>query len=473
VVAGSALLHALLLLLLIRPVGYGVTVLAVVPLVASAWLFGLRGALVMAILIMVPTAYLAGVLLSPPQPLSAHWPNYAAGLLLAGGTAVAQSLVRRLEWEMGTRTAAEQQQRLAQERLAQTHRQLGAVLDKAPVVLFAVDRSGTVTLAEGRLDVVLGISAGDAVGRPASEMLSDLPELARHLRQGLDGATHAGVIEVREGAQYLDITYAQIRDENDAVVGVGGAIANVTERVRGEQLERESEVKSQFLATMNHEVRSPLTAILGFAELLGSERRGPLTADQRRYVENIESGGRHLLSLVNDSLDLSRMDAGMMVLQPARLSVLHLLEQVLEQVRPLADAREVEISLDCSSTVTAHADARRLQQVIWNLVTNAIKFTPAGGSIWLNGRDAGESTRIEVRDTGPGIPGSHLERIFEEFTQVGAPGEGTGLGLAISRRLVVLMDGELKVESQLGQGSSFTLVLPRNNDRIVEQTEAG
>jgi len=427
----------------------------------------------MAILIMVPTAYVAGVLLSPPQPLSAHWPNYAAGLLLAGGTVVAQALVRRLEWEIGTRTAAEEQQRLAQERLAQTHSRLGAVLDKAPVVLFAVDRSGIVTLAEGRLDVVLGISAGEAVGRLASEILSDLPELARHLRQGLDGAAHAGVVEVREGAQYLDVTYAQIRDEKGSVVGVGGAIANVTERVRGEQLERESEVKSQLLATMNHEVRSPLTAILGFAELLGSERRGPLTADQRRYVENIETGGRHLLGLVNDSLDLSRMDAGMMVLEPARLSVLHLLEQVLEQVRPLADAREVEIRLDCSPSVTAHADARRLQQVIWNLVTNAIKFTPAGGSIRLSGRHADGSARIEVRDTGPGIPASHLERIFEEFIQVGTPGEGTGLGLAISRRLVALMDGELKVESRLGEGTSFTVVLPGNDDGAAEHSEAG
>ncbi|HVD00769.1 MAG TPA: HAMP domain-containing sensor histidine kinase [Candidatus Dormibacteraeota bacterium] len=434
--------------------------LAVIPLVASAWLFGLRGGLIMAILIMVPTAYVAGVLLSPPQPFAAHWPNYAAGLLLAGGTVAAQALVRRLDWEISTRTEAEQQQQLAQKLLAQTHRQLRAVLEKAPVVLFAVDSAGIVTLAEGRLDVVLGVSPVDPVGRRASEILTDLPELAHHLRRGLEGASHTGVIEVRDGAVYLDITYTQIQDESGVVLGVGGTIANVTERVRSAQLEREGEVKSRIMATMNHEVRSPLTAILGFAELLSTERRGPLNLDQRRYLENIETGGRHLLSLVNDSLDLSRMEAGMMVLEPVKLSVRQMLQEAVEQVQPLAEARDIQINLECSSNVTVHADARRLLQVVWNLVTNAIKFTPIGGSIWLSGQDAGALTRIEVRDSGPGIPSSHLESIFEEFIQVGTAGEGTGLGLAITRQLVVLMGGKITVESHLGQGTSFTLDLP-------------
>jgi len=460
VVGGTAVLHAVLLLLLIRTVGPGVTALAVIPLVESAWLFGLWGGLAMAILIMVPTAYLVSALLSPPQPHWLPWPNYAAGLLLAGGTAGVRTLVLRLDLEMRTRADAEERQRLAQQLLAQTHRQLRAVLERAPVVLFALDSDGIITLAEGRLDAVLGVKQVEPVGKTAAEILANLPDLLGHLSRGLAGSSHAGVIELQEEATYLEITYAPIRDQKGAVTGVGALIASVTERVRGEAAQRDNEVKSRLMATMNHEVRTPLNAILGFAEMLRRGRKGQLNPDQLHYVENIENGGRHLLELVNDSLDLSRLEAGKMTLEPVDLSLRHLIEEAVAQVQPLAETREIELAVDCRPTLTVRADRRRLLQVIWNLVANAIKFTPTGGKIWLSGRRHATRVQIDVKDSGPGIATDQLERIFNEFTQVGSPLEGSGLGLAITRQLVTLMDGKIEVKSEQGLGTTFTVDLP-------------
>jgi len=230
-----------------------------------------------------------------------------------------------------------------------------------------------------------------------------------------------------------------------------------------EDIERASRFKDQFLSTMSHELRTPLNAVLGFSELLGDARYGPLTERQVRYVNHIHTSGQHLLRLINDILDLSKIEAGRLQLSIERVSVESCFAEVCGSLQPLVDKNAHKLIRDVPSGLVVHADATRFKQMLMNLLGNAIKFTPKGGKIKLAARQAGEMVRIEVRDSGPGIPEDERNRIFEAFhrlRQSDKAAEGTGLGLAITRRLVELHGGQLDVESQLGSGSCFYFTLP-------------
>ncbi len=230
-----------------------------------------------------------------------------------------------------------------------------------------------------------------------------------------------------------------------------------------EEAERGSKFKDQFLSTMSHELRTPLNAVLGFSDLLADERYGPLNERQRRYVTHIHTGGKHLLSLISDILDLSKIEAGRMELAMESLSVEAAFGEVLSVMQPLADKKSHVVSKNAERGLFVRADATRFKQVLMNLLGNAIKFTPQGGRIEVAARLAEGQVRVEVRDNGPGIPPEEQERIFEAFYRLRESGkktEGTGLGLAITHRLVELHGGELGIESQVGQGSCFYFCLP-------------
>jgi signal transduction histidine kinase/DNA-binding response OmpR family regulator len=236
-----------------------------------------------------------------------------------------------------------------------------------------------------------------------------------------------------------------------------------------EELERASKFKDQFLSTMSHELRTPLNAVLGFSELLGEERYGPLNERQQRYIKHIHTGGKHLLSLINDILDLSKIEAGRLELTLDNVPVDASCLEVADTMRPLADRKSQTLSQEAPGALCVRADATRFKQVLMNLVGNAIKFTPEGGQIHLSAKRLDNVVRIEVRDSGPGIPVEEQQRIFEAFYRVGERGaktEGTGLGLAITRRLVELHGGSLGLESQPGLGSCFYFTLP-----LVKVTE--
>jgi signal transduction histidine kinase len=237
---------------------------------------------------------------------------------------------------------------------------------------------------------------------------------------------------------------------------------DATEWRREEEIRRRVEAKSLLIATMNHEARTPLNAILGFTELLGSGRQGELNEGQRRYLANIDSAGRQLLSLVSDVLDLTRIEQGTMTLSPALLNAASVIDEVAAQVGPLAAAREVRLRTACPPDLTLYADRTRLLQVLWSLTTNAIRFTPDGGMVSITARANWKSTRIDIADSGPGIPAHRLSRIYLDFAQIGSAGEGAGLGLALTRQLVALLDGRITVTSKLGAGTTFTLHLPRS-----------
>src|SRR6266403_2280482 len=230
-----------------------------------------------------------------------------------------------------------------------------------------------------------------------------------------------------------------------------------------EEAERASKFKDRFLSTMSHELRTPLNAVMGFSDLLADKRYGELNERQQRYVSHINTGGRHLLKLINDILDLSKIEAGRLELSCEDLSVTNIFGEVLSALRPLADKKTQALSSNADRGLAVHADPMRFKQVLLNLVGNAIKFTPQNGHIVLEAQQLGNEIQVKVRDDGPGIPPEEQKRIFDAFYRLRKSGEGvegTGLGLAITDSLVKLQGGTLGLESAPGKGSCFYFSLP-------------
>jgi signal transduction histidine kinase/CheY-like chemotaxis protein len=247
-------------------------------------------------------------------------------------------------------------------------------------------------------------------------------------------------------------------------------LAIVNARLYGEldtkraELEIASRHKSEFLASMSHELRTPLNAVIGFSEVLLDRMFGELNPRQEEYLRDIWTSGKHLLELLNEILDLSKVEAGRMVLEPGLVSVRACLDYVLSLVRDRAAAHAVDLGLEVSDDVgIVWADELRLKQVVLNLVSNAVKFTPDGGTVRVLATREGDDVVVRVTDTGVGVPQEDRERIFESFQQGhrGTPTEeGTGLGLTLSRRIVSLFGGTLWLEPQTGVGSVFAFRLP-------------
>ena len=241
------------------------------------------------------------------------------------------------------------------------------------------------------------------------------------------------------------------------------------------QLETANRHKSQFLASMSHELRTPLNAIIGFSQVLQEQPFGELNARQQRYVQHIGGSGRHLLALINDILDLSKVEAGRMELELGSVSLCEVLENGVTMLRDRAIRRGIELNLEVDPGIACvEADERKVKQIVFNLLSNAVKFTPDGGHVdVVLHAGVGEPVQISVRDTGPGIAPEDHERIFEEFVQVGrratTPPEGTGLGLSLVKKFVELHDGRIWVDSQPGAGSTFTFTLPLSP---AERTQA-
>ena len=231
------------------------------------------------------------------------------------------------------------------------------------------------------------------------------------------------------------------------------------------EAEKASRAKSEFLAVMSHELRTPLNAIDGYAELIELEVRGPITPAQREDLRRIRRSQKHLLSLINDVLNFVRVDAGTVRYEITEFALADAIRDVEDVTTPQLRARQLRFTIDgCDMELRVRADREKVEQILVNLMTNAIKFTSPQGAITLECAREGARIRVRVRDTGRGIPADKLSTIFEPFVQVarsaGAPSEGVGLGLAISRDLSRAMGGDLAVESEVGKGSTFTLTLP-------------
>ncbi|MBF0516519.1 MAG: response regulator [Nitrospirae bacterium] len=244
------------------------------------------------------------------------------------------------------------------------------------------------------------------------------------------------------------------------------------------QLEESNRLKSEFLANMSHELRTPLNAIIGFSEILKDGILGALGEGQHEYVVDIFTSGQHLLSLINDILDLSKIEAGKMSLDLERLDIPYMLGNSLSIIKEKAQANNIALQLEVAETVgQMYADARKFKQIVYNLLSNAIKFTPSNGTVVLNAGvisiDEGKFLEVYVSDTGIGMSEEGMKKLFRPFEQIDGSlsrrYEGTGLGLAMVKRLVELHGGSIAVDSQEGKGSKFTFRIPYRDEGILSE----
>jgi signal transduction histidine kinase len=233
---------------------------------------------------------------------------------------------------------------------------------------------------------------------------------------------------------------------------------------KSEEATRATRLKSEFLASMSHELRTPLNAIIGFSDLLIDGSAGPLTDKQSRYLNHVRNGSRHLLVLINEVLDLSKIEAGQLELNKQSIDIKHTLQAVLSSFRSVAMKKSITVEVDASEGIFVLADAVRIKQVVYNLLSNAVKFTPDNGVVSVRVATFNDVAEISVTDSGIGISKEDQAVIFDEFRQVGnttaGVREGTGLGLAITKRLVEAHGGKMAVKSHVGTGSKFSFTLP-------------
>jgi PAS domain S-box-containing protein len=266
--------------------------------------------------------------------------------------------------------------------------------------------------------------------------------------------------QLQEQATELEVQSETLQATNDELVVLNDELK--TQRAAADEA---NHAKSNFLAVMSHELRTPLNAIGGYVQLLDMGVHGPITEAQREALARIDRSQRHLLRLINDVLNLSRIEAGRVDYTVEKIVLADLVAHVMPMVEPQMSAKNIEFESAVMPHLAAMADREKTQQILLNLLTNAIKFTGAGGTICIQGRNRASHVSLRVIDTGIGIPDEMIEKVFEPFVQVDASrsrsAEGTGLGLAISRDLARGMGGDLKAESVPGKGSTFELSLPR------------
>ncbi len=380
------------------------------------------------------------------------------------------------------RKQVEAEQKKLDQRLRDQQFYTRSLIESNIDALMTTDPSGIISDVNKQMEALTGCTRDELIGAPFKNYFTD-PARAEAAIKLVLREKHLTNYELtaraRDGQETV-VSYnaTTFYDRDRTLQGVFAAARDVTERKRLDQaledknveLERAKIVaekanfaKSDFLSTMSHELRTPLNAILGFSELLNDERYGTLNDRQHRYVSNIRTGGKHLLKLINDLLDLSRIEAGHMELARESVAVDTAVSEALSALQPLADGKSQRLVQDVGKGISVWADATRFQQVLMNLLANAIKFTPNGGRIQISARLTGERVRVEVQDSGPGIPPEEQKRIFEAFyrlRQSGQAPEGTGLGLAITQHLVELQDGVLGLESEPGKGSCFYFELP-------------
>jgi PAS domain S-box-containing protein len=250
------------------------------------------------------------------------------------------------------------------------------------------------------------------------------------------------------------------------------ATANEDLSLQNRQVERANRLKSEFLASMSHELRTPLNTILGFSELLSEESAGSLNDKQKRFVTHIHRDAHHLLELINDILDLSKIEAGRLELHLENFPLAVPAAEVLTSIRPLAASKGISLDTDLNTALVLNADRVRFKEILYNLLSNAIKFTPPDGRVWIESSIEDGSIRILVGDTGIGIAPEDQQEIFESFRQASATTkgvrEGTGLGLAITKRLVEQHGGKIWVESEIGKGSRFCVTFPITGTESTE-----
>jgi PAS domain S-box-containing protein len=391
--------------------------------------------------------------------------------------------------ELRIRVLTEQEATSHAETLAE--RRFRELIENAPDAILQVNATGAIIIANHTAETIFGYSHDELMGNSVDMLV---PEANRGKHPGHRKAfASAGVIRPmgqgldlfgrrKDGTQFpVEISLSPLK--TDSGVNVTAVIRDVTERkeieqrvrrlqesymmeleARQKEAERLNQLKSEFMASISHELRTPLHTIIGFAELLGEPGEVLLSEKQRRFLHHIQKDSEHLLGLINDVLDLSRIEAGGLNLHTESVLVETVISEALNAVRPYADSKSVSLREGYSLNLRVHADPMRLRQILSNLINNGAKFTEPGGEVSVDAVVAESFVRITVADTGMGIAPEECIRIFDKFYQVGLTPvgvrEGTGLGLAICKQLVEMQGGKIWVESEPGKGSQFHFTLP-------------
>jgi len=389
---------------------------------------------------------------------------------------------------------------------------ISVLFDAAPDAMFEVDAHGRILHANNEAELMFQRSREQLLGL-AIETLMPERFRAKHLGHRANYAAHpvrrpmgAGIdlYGIRcDGTEFaVDIKLSPVAEDGHVMCVIRDvserreaeekikmlnrslerrsqelASANEVLSLQNREVERANRLKSEFLASMSHELRTPLNTILGFSELLSEENAGSLNEKQKRFVTHIQRDAHHLLELINDILDLSKIEAGRLELHLENFPLTVPAAEVLTSIRPLAASKNITLDSDLNTALMLHADRVRFKEMLYNLLSNAIKFTPQGGRVWVESSLENGSIRLLVGDTGVGIAPEDQQAIFESFRQASASTkgvrEGTGLGLAITKRLVEQHGGTLRVESELGKGSRFYVTFPMVGEESPQQDLEG
>jgi len=358
------------------------------------------------------------------------------------------------------------------------------LLESAPDAIVIVDVSGTMVLVNTQTERLFGYPRSELLGQSVDLLVPDRFR-GTHGRHRSKFVADPNVREMgaglalhgrrRDGSEFpVEISLSPLDTEDGTLIS--SSIRDISDRRRVEralqekniELERANQAKDRFLATMSHELRTPLNAIIGFTGLILMKLPGPLTSDQEKQLGMVQSSAKHLLSLINDLLDLARIDAGNVHIQFTAVTVQPLIEEVAATLRPGAEEKGLRLDLRLPArALVVQTDRRALQQILINLTSNAIKFSD-GGTVTITAQalqhDGRPSFELSVADTGAGISEQDQARLFQPFTQVGSGAarrnDGTGLGLYLCRKLAELLHGQITLRSEPGKGSCFTFSLP-------------
>jgi PAS domain S-box-containing protein len=364
----------------------------------------------------------------------------------------------------------------------ETRDQFRAWLEAAPDAMVISDQSGRIVLVNSQTESLFGFPREELLDKPI-EILIPKRFRGNHIshRQGYTADPHVRPMGAglelyglrRDGSEFpVQISLSPLKAGSGILIT--SAIRDITalkeiERAllqKNAELERANQAKDGFLASMSHELRTPLNGIIGFAEFLADGKPGPVNGKQKEYLEDILNSGRHLLHLINDTLDIVNIQAGKLELNPETFRLADVIQEVRAGVLPLAQNKHIQVRVEIAPGLeSVTLDVRRFKQILYNLLSNALKFTGDAGHVELNAEcDGAACFRLAVRDSGIGIHPQDVERIFKELEQLetGAARryEGAGLGLALTRKIVELQGGAIQVQSEAGKGSTFTVILP-------------